>query len=87
VQISRESAAQLIKAWTFWAFGNNILLDGLDTLPSSRRYYMMARIERNLAIEPTDETATALRPETDFESSETALWLNDILHRINREVR
>jgi hypothetical protein len=48
---------------------------------------MMAHIERNIAIEPTGETATALRPETDFDTRETALWLVKILHRIHREVR
>jgi hypothetical protein len=87
VQKSCESAAQLLKAWISWAVGNNIHLDNLDNLPSSRRYYTMARIERDLAIEPRGEIATALRPEIDVDTRETALWLNNLLHGIYRTVR
>jgi hypothetical protein len=50
----------------------------------------MSLIERQLDIPLAylkSETFTALRPETDVEVRETALWLNDILHRIHKEVR
>lgn len=47
----------------------------------------MAHIEYDITSELRDEIAFVLRPETDFDTHETALWLNVLLHRIHREVR
>jgi hypothetical protein len=48
---------------------------------------MMYRIECDISREPLGKTAIALRPETEFDTQETASWLNDILHRIHGAVR
>lgn len=55
--------------------------------PLSRRYLAMACIKNAVAIEPLDWIDLALRSETESEVRETTLWLNNLLHRIHREVR
>jgi hypothetical protein len=47
----------------------------------------MTHIKRNNAIGPWRETAAALRPETDYDTRETALWLNNLLYCIHEKVR
>jgi hypothetical protein len=85
-QDSVQDYRQLLMAWTSWAVWNDIPLDGLHNLPKGCRYSMMARIEHDISIELEGETATIPRPETDFDTRETVLWLNDLLHRRHREV-
>lgn len=46
----------------------------------------MARADRYWTVAPDGKMAAALSPETDFDHRELALWLNDLLGRIHREV-
>lgn len=55
-------------------------------VPFGRRYYAMALADR-IAEAPTSELAAALRPESDFDRNELALWLPDVFHRIHAIVR
>jgi hypothetical protein len=55
--------------------------------PRSRKYFVMAHVERHIAINPGANIDIALRPKTDLETRETALWLNDLLRRIHGAVR
>ncbi|KAF5309573.1 hypothetical protein D9619_012427 [Psilocybe cf. subviscida] len=54
--------------------------------PCSNRYLAMACIDHDFMIEPLNHVTIALRPETDSDAHETALWLNNLLHRIHREI-
>jgi hypothetical protein len=82
------SYKQILRRWTnILTIEDIYMIECKGGLPCSLRYFMMYQIERNLSIEPDDETAIALCPETDFDTRETALWLNNILHCIYRKVR
>lgn len=52
----------------------------------STKYCAMAHIEQNLTTVPHGWIDIALRPETDLDARETALWLKGLFHRIYREV-
>lgn len=54
-------------------------------IPFFRRYSHMARADRSLALD--DDIAVALRPESDFDREESAMWLNHLLRRIRKHVR
>lgn len=60
--------------------------DDSEWPPCSHRYLAMADVERDITTEPSGNIGIVLRPETDFDAHETTLWLNDLLHRIYREV-
>lgn len=47
----------------------------------------MATVNLSLSTPPDDWIGDALRSETDFDDREIAPWLNDLLHRLHREVR
>lgn len=47
----------------------------------------MARLERTVATELRGRIDVALRPETDADAREIAVWLSTILHRIHEEAR
>lgn len=57
--------------------------------PDGRRYLAMACIDRGaaLVVEPVGWIDIALRPRTESDVQETALWLNNLLHRIYGQVR
>ncbi|KAF5324340.1 hypothetical protein D9619_011193 [Psilocybe cf. subviscida] len=59
--------------------------DSIKHLPYSRRYFQMARAEFWKET-PDVEMVAALRPKTDLDRRESALWINDLLHRIHREI-
>lgn len=55
--------------------------------PCDLRYLTMIDIEYDIRIEPLGHVDIALRPNKDYDARKTALWLNELLHRIYREVR
>lgn len=93
---------EIVKAWILWAVQNDIPLDGPGDgsdnatshvtrkcvdIPYSRRYFIMAHIERDHATPPNGDVATFLSPESTFDRQESALWLEDLLRDIHRKVR
>lgn len=54
-------------------------------VPWARRYYQMTLAE-HLMHAPDSIMAAALRPESDFDRRESALWLKDLMHRIHLDV-
>lgn len=56
-----------------------------DKIPFGVRYYAMAWADYLLPPRWIPGIA-ALCPDTDFDRHESALWLNNLLHRIHREV-
>lgn len=54
--------------------------------PFSPRYLAMAEFEQNITIEPSGDLEIALRPETNLDAREIAVWLNNLLHDIHRKV-
>lgn len=54
-------------------------------IPSGWRCFQMDRADRDVTtVLIDDEMASALRPESDLDRRELALWLNDLLHRLHR---
>ena len=45
----------------------------------------MALIQSDITMGPSDDIVIVLRPETDFDTEETASWLNSLLHRLHTE--
>jgi hypothetical protein len=80
---------QIIRGWinTLSDYPVRKAAESLEDLPCSHRYFIMAHVTRNVAIIPGDENGIALRPQTDVDTRETALWLIDLLHRIHKDVR
>ncbi|KAF5309496.1 hypothetical protein D9619_012426 [Psilocybe cf. subviscida] len=51
--------------------------------PCSRKYLAMAHIDGHVTTEPRGNIGIALRPETNSDTTETAVWLDSLLHRIH----
>jgi hypothetical protein len=79
---------QIIRGWINTLEDSDIANGtyGAEHPPCSCRYFMMTLIQRGFAVESSGKTAAALRPETDLDTREIALWLNCLLNRIHREV-
>lgn len=88
---------ELLKAWIAWAVSHDIPWGNNDRdnpnpgdrlqpvdLPYSRRYFVMARADYRQI--PNSEISDALRPHSDAERQELALWLSCLLDQIHREV-
>ena len=58
----------------------------IQHIPFGHRYFQMASAEYFMSA-PDDNTTTALRPESDFDRHELALWLKDLIRNIHRNVR
>ncbi|KAF5324306.1 hypothetical protein D9619_011196 [Psilocybe cf. subviscida] len=76
---------RIIRQWIN-GFGDRwIEFDSIKHIPFSRRYYQMDRADHSHDA-PDEEMDAALCPETDFDHDELALWLNDFLHRVNKQI-
>lgn len=80
---------RIIRGWT-----NSLQLvdiregvDGAESPPCSRRYFVMTVIKHDLAIGPKNKITAFLRTEAECDTRETALWLNELLHCIHNQVR
>lgn len=82
----KQSYPKFLKGWISAAVGNNLSCEGLQDLPGAQRYLQMAYIDLLWAVAPDDANAAALCPETASDRAELGPWLNDLLHRIPREV-
>ncbi|KAF5309488.1 hypothetical protein D9619_012439 [Psilocybe cf. subviscida] len=83
---SIQKYTRLLQKWVSWAAQNDIPLDGVDHLPMARWYCAMARLERTVPTGLRGRIDVALRPETDADAREIAVWLSTILHRIHEEI-
>lgn len=65
--------------------GSEIIEYGLYKIPFGKRYFQMNHVCRDWTVGLDKMAAQAMRPETDFDRHESALWLNDLLHHLQRE--
>lgn len=63
---------------------HNVKYDDVRHIPFSSRYFHMAWAFHCYAL--NSEMAAALHPDTDDDRHELALWLDDLLHHMHREV-
>lgn len=60
--------------------GSEIGVPELRELPFYKKYYIMGFFCSNGGVRLGDSLIADLRPQTDFDRHESALWLNDLLH-------
>lgn len=65
---------------------NNYHFKVIEHIPFTRRYIQMVYAEEHWSSPPSDELCTALRPETEFDRIELALWLKKLLTHIHKEM-
>ncbi|KAF5324310.1 hypothetical protein D9619_011293 [Psilocybe cf. subviscida] len=77
---------KIVREWIYSRDFVEIRYDDVRHIPFGCWYFHMACADHYWEVIPDSEMLDALRPETDLDSHELALWLNDLLHRIRRQV-